>query len=97
MNLHVKLRDGFRNDTVTMRVNGDEVYHKSGVSTRLAISYADAVDIPIEEPVVTLEVAVQGGPSETAEVRVRRTPFVEVWVQDGVMELRKSDEETPLL
>ena len=97
MRLFVKLRDGFSNDTVTIKVNGKEVYRKSEVSTDLTISFADAVEVPVEQSVVQLEVAVEGGQTRTKEVRVRETPFVDVWIIDGKMELRESKEEVPLL
>lgn len=97
MILHVKLRDGFSNDTVTIIVNGKEVYRKSGVSTDLTISFADAVEVPVEESVVKLEVAVEGGQREEKEIRVRETPFVDVWFIEGTMELRESKDEVPML
>lgn len=97
MRLFVKLRDGFSNDTVTIRVNGKEVYRKSEVSTDLTISFADAVEVPVEESIVNLEVAVEGGQVETKEVRVQETPFVDVWIIEGKMELRESKEEVPML
>jgi len=96
MPLHVKLRDGFRNDTVSIEVNGHRIYNKSGVSTDLAISFADAVEIPVEEPVVTLEVSVAGSPSAHKLIRVRETPCIDVWRIDGKMELRPGKDEVPM-
>ncbi len=97
MPLTVKLRDGFTNETVTIKVNGKEVYQKSGVSTDLTISFADRVEVPVEESTVQLEVAVQGGLRKTEEIRVSETPFVDVWILDGKMDLRASKEELPML
>jgi hypothetical protein len=97
MVLHIKLRDGFSNDTVSIKLNGKEVYRKSGVTTNLTISFADAVEIPVEESVVKLEVAVEGGQRKKKEIQVRETPFVDVWVIEGKMELRESKEEVPML
>jgi hypothetical protein len=97
MRLFVKLRDGFSNDTVSIKVNGKEVYRKSAVSTDLTISFADAVDVPVEESVIKLEVAVEGGQMEQKEIRVQETPFVDVWIIEGKMELRESKEEVPML
>jgi hypothetical protein len=97
MRLFVKLRDGFSNNTVTVEVNEKEVYHKSGVSTNLTISFADAVEVPVEESTVKLKVEVEGGPTQTKEVRVQETPFVDVWIVGGKMELRASKEEMPML
>lgn len=95
--LTVQLRDGFSNDTVTVRVNGKEVYQKSGVTTDLTISFADRVEVPVEESTVQLEVAVQGGLRKTEEIRVQETAFVDVWIVEGKMELRSSKQELPML
>jgi hypothetical protein len=97
MRLSVKLRDGFSNDTVTIKVNGKEVYRKSGVSTDLTISFADAMEVTVEQSRIKLEVTVEGGPMATKEVRVHETPFVDVWVIEGKMELRESKEEVPMV
>jgi hypothetical protein len=97
MRLSVKLRDGFSNNTVTVEVNDKEVYRKSGVTTDLTISFADAVEIPVEESTVKLKVAVEGGETKTKEVRVQETPFVDVWIIEGKMEFLSSKEETPML
>lgn len=97
MRLFVKLRDGFSNDTVTIKVNGKEVYRKSGVSTDLTISFADAVEVPVEQSIVQLQVTVDDGQTKTKEVDVRETPFVDVWIIGGEMELRASKEEVPML
>lgn len=97
MRLFVKLRDGFSNDTVTIRVNGKEVYRKSGVNTDLTISFADGMEIPVEKSLVKLEVAVEGGQTMTKDVSVGETPFVDVWIIEGKMELRESKNEVPML
>lgn len=95
--LSIKLRDGFSHDTVTITVNGKEVYRKSGVKTDLTISFADAVEVSVAESVVNLEVAIADGQRVAKEIRVQETPFVEVWVSEGRMELRASKEEVPML
>lgn len=97
MRLLVKLRDGFSGDTVSIVVNGREIYRKSGVSTDLTISYADAVEIDVAESVVNLEISVQGGQHGAKEIKVQDTPFVDVWIVEGKMELRESKDETPML
>jgi hypothetical protein len=97
MPLFVKLRDGFNNNTVTVEVNEKEVYRKSGVSTDLTISFADAVEVPVEESIVKLKVRVEGGQTQTKEIRVQETPFVDVWILGGKMELLASKEEMPML
>ncbi len=97
MQLHVKLRDGFNNDIVSITVNEKEVYRKSGVTTDLTISFADAVEVLVEDSVVKLGVTVEGGQSEQQKIRVRETPFVDVWFIEGKMEFRVSKDEVPIL
>jgi len=97
MLLHIKLRDGFHNNTVVIKLNNKEVYHKSGISTDLSISFADAVDVFVEESIVKLEVAVQDAQRMEKDIRVGETSFVDVWIMDGKMELRESKDETPML
>lgn len=97
MQLRIKLRDGFNDDTVSIKVNGKEVYRKSGVSTDLSISFADTVDVPVEESVIKLEVAVEGGQSEEKEIQLLETPFVDAWLIAGQMELIPSKNEVPML
>jgi hypothetical protein len=50
-NLHVALQDGFDNDKVEVRVNGQTVYERDGVTTMTQISLADAFDVDIDGPV----------------------------------------------
>ena len=50
-NLHVALQDGFDNDTIEVRVNGQTVYERDGVTTMTQISLADAFDVDIDGPV----------------------------------------------
>jgi len=97
MHLFVRFRDGFRDDTVVVIANGKEVFRQSGLSTDLTISYAGAADFDVDAPVVKLQVTVEGGPTSTKDVHVVNTPFVDVWVLEGKMELRESNEQAPML
>lgn len=97
MGLRVKLGAGFRDDTVSVRVDGVQVFDKSGITTDLRISRAEVVEVPAVRPVVQLEVSVAGGPSAAREIKPQETPFVEVRVVDGELELRATNEETPML
>src|SRR6266542_5721498 len=47
--LTIHLQDGFADDTVLVRVNGVEVYRKSGVTTKLLLGYADVFDTAVPE------------------------------------------------
>ncbi len=95
--MYLKLRDGFKDDTVLITANGRKVYHKTGISTDLTISFADAVTIDVRKSPVKLEVAVKGGESRKKEIHMDKTRFVDIWCIDGKMELRESGEEVPLM
>jgi len=97
MSLRVRLGEGFQGDTVTVLVDGKQVYGKSGVSTDLTISYADAVDIPTNAHSVQLEVSVQGGPRAVSSIQPAQTPFVQVHLRNGALQLRALSEELPML
>ena len=97
MILHVKLRDGFSNDSVTITVNGKNVYYKAGVTTDLTISFADAIDISVEESTVKLAVAIERGQKEEKELRVQETPFIDVRIINGKLELWESQDEFPMV
>ena len=45
MTLRVRLGEGFQNNTVSVLVDGTQVFQRSGVSTDWTIARADAVDI----------------------------------------------------
>ena len=73
--LHIALHEGFTDHTVNIRVNGREVYRKSGVKTDLAISRADAVDVDAGSAKAMVEVTVEpGGSHKSVEVDVSATP-----------------------
>lgn len=54
--LHIALQDGFKDDTVAIRINRKKVFEKSGVTTKLQISYADSFDVNVPEGKADVEV-----------------------------------------
>lgn len=98
MELHIKLRDGFRDDTVTVTINGAVVFRRSDVRTDLAISHAASFAVAVSEPLARVHIAVDGGPVASKDVDPAETPFLDVWIDDdGRLELRESAAEVPLM
>lgn len=97
MMLRVRLGEGFQNNTVSVRVDGREVFRRAGVSTDWTISRADSVDIPLQAERAQLEVEVENGPRVAQEVTPAQTPFVEVRLVGGVLQLLPLGEEPPML
>jgi hypothetical protein len=56
--LHVAFQEGFSNDEVVVYVNGAEVFRKSGITTKLQIGYADAIDVEVASGMSRLDVNV---------------------------------------
>ena len=55
--LTIHLQDGFANDSVVVRVNGNEVYRRDGVTTKLLLGRAEV--FPTEVPEGSAEVEVE--------------------------------------
>ena len=90
--LHIALHDGFSGDTVAVRVNGREVYHKDGVRTDLRISRADGFDVEAPEGPATVEVEARSV-TASAEVDPARTPNVAIDLgEDGRPRFKTSSE-----
>lgn len=97
MSLRVRLGEGFQNNTVSVRVNGEQVFHKAGVSTDWTISRADSVEVNTAEASVQLEVTVENGPHAVQDIQPAQTPFVEVRLVSGELQLLPMDGEPPML
>jgi|SRR5215211_6199922 len=55
--LHIDFQEGFRDDTVMVRVNHEE-YHKPHLRTRLQIARAGSLEVDVRENTVDVEVVV---------------------------------------
>lgn len=97
MPLHLKLRDGFQEDTVSIQVDGLTVYYGHKVHSDPSSSFADAVEVPVVAAVVRVRVEVQGGPVAEQDIRVAETPFVDIRRVDGQLQLHASVDEMPML
>jgi len=97
MTLDVRLGEGFQNNTVSVRVDGKEVFRKSGVSTDWTISRADSLEMQVDAPSVQLEVQVDDGPHVVRVIEPAQTPFVEVRFINGELQLHPMGEEPPML
>jgi len=90
----IALQDGFRNDSVVITVNDEEVYRKAGVSTNLAISLAEAIEATVSSNDVRLEVEVPSRHTKTSmTLHASECPYVGVCLKDsGKPEITPSKE-----
>jgi len=91
--MHIALHDGFAGQTVTIVVDGRQVYRRSGVQTDLRISRADSIDVETQVTVATVEVSAQPGNLQaSAQVDVKVTPYVAVDIVRGAIKLTPAAE-----
>lgn len=91
--VHVALQEGFDNDTVIIRINGQDVFHKSGVKTRLQIGYADSVEVPVQEDRANIEVRLpQKQLVKTTALAVAAKIYVGVSIRGGEIDFHVSAE-----
>ena len=90
--LHIALQDGFADDTVVVRINGDEVFRKDGVATDPRISVADSYETQMQEGPVRVEVdlpkkEIQG----SLTIQFSGSAYVAVSLEEGSIRYKVSD------
>ncbi|RNF30264.1 hypothetical protein NM04_13435 [Massilia aurea] len=93
----MRLGEGFQNNAVSVKVDGKQIYGRSGVSTDWTISRADSVDVKTTSDSVQLEVSVDDGPPTVQAIAPAHTPFVEVRYVNGELQLLALEQEPPML
>ncbi|MQA59997.1 MAG: hypothetical protein GEU86_00570 [Actinophytocola sp.] len=77
--LAVELAEGFADDEVAVLVDGEQVWHRTGVTTNYSVGLADVVHLPPPPHEATVEVRVRGkadtqrvdATSAAGEIRLR--------------------------
>lgn len=93
VSLVIDLQDGFADDTVVIRVEGREVYHKQAVNTDYSLGRADSVEVQVREGSVSVEIAVPSRRlSDTKVLEVSRTVYLGVSILGEKIDYRISDE-----
>ncbi len=90
--LHLALHDGFDGDTVVLLVDGREVFRRGGVQTDPRTNLAASVDVPWSDPPQRLEVRLPESGLTGQHPLGGQLPFVGVFVRDGEVRFRLSQE-----
>ncbi len=82
--LHIAFQDGFSDDTVVALVNGEEVFRKTGVTTRLQVGHADSFEVTVEGGPVDIRILLPlKDLSEVIQVQVAAATYVGVSIERG--------------
>ncbi|MCG8603684.1 hypothetical protein MJD09_01610 [bacterium] len=91
--LGIDFQDGFSDDTVVVRVDGQVIFQKKGVNTDYSLGRADSVEIRVKEGTVNVDVHVPSrNLSDTAALEVSTKVYLGVSINDDKISFRISDE-----
>jgi hypothetical protein len=91
--LHIALHNGFQGNHVVIEIGGRIVFDRTGVTTDLRISRADAVDVEVDGEQVPITVTVLPGVSGSIDLNVAQSPYLAVDLQpDGTLRWITSHE-----
>lgn len=89
--MHIALHDGFTGQTVTVMVDGRQVYRRADVRTDLRISRADAFDTGAAGPTAEVEVTVEpGGMAAATRLDPTATPYLAIDLRGGTIHFTRS-------
>jgi len=96
--LHIYLRDGFDQDDVIFYVNNREAARLIGVTTNLPVSRAGALDVLVPEGRCPLRLDIpKQNISASIDVDAVDTPYVAIFVRQGIVEFHTLKEAMPML
>ena len=96
--LHIDLRDGFDQDDVIFYVNNREAGRLVGVTTNLTVSHAAALDVLVPEERCALRLDIpKKNISASIDVDAVDTPYVAIFVRQGIVEFHTLREAMPML
>ena len=91
--LSIDFQEGFANDTIVLHVNGDEVFRKEDVSTKLLLGKADALKTTVETGQVVIEINIQTRDiAMPIPLEISANTYLGISVVNGRIEYVVSDE-----
>ena len=91
--LAVDLQDGFHGDLVSVCVNGEQIYHRAGVTTSPLSGLADSFKTDLDSGPATVEVAIETREiSETVRLQVAADMYIGVSIVHSELEYIVSAE-----
>lgn len=93
--LHIDLQEVFKNDTVVIFVNDQEIYHKAGVTTNWSVSLADTLEVAVPPGAlaVTIDLPLRKI-SKTVNVLVTEPIYLRVKIIQDTIDIDISNERS---
>lgn len=91
--LFIDFQDGFADDTVVLHVNGEEVFRKEHVSTKLLLGLAESFRTEMPIGPVTIDIDIQTKDvAKTILIEVFAPTYLGISVANGSIEYIVADE-----
>lgn len=85
--LHVDFQEGFTQDKIILRVNGQERWQKQDVTTNRLLGLASSAEIDVPDGSVTIEIQIPTkNLSKTISIEVSGSGFLGVSIEHGRIE-----------
>ncbi len=85
--LAIDFQDGYKDDTIVVRINGDKVFRKEHASTKLLLGLADSFKTEVEKRSVSIEISIETrNIVETIPLDVSTDTYLGVSVVNGRIE-----------
>lgn len=85
--LRVDLQEGFKDDAVDLRVNGQDGFQKEGVTTKLLLGLASSAEIEVPNGTVTIEIKVPTkNLAKTISLEVPSAKYLGISIANGKIE-----------
>lgn len=82
--LHVDLQEGFTDDEVALRINGQELFQKEGVTTKTLLGLASSAEIEVPNGTVTIEIKVPTkNLAKTISLETSGSEYLGVSIENG--------------
>ena len=85
--LRVDLQEGFNDDAVDLRVNGQDGFQKEGVTTKLLLGLASSAEIEVPNGTVTIEIKIPTkNLAKTISLETPSSKYLGVSIANGKIE-----------
>ncbi len=91
--LKIDLQSGFLDDTVVLKANNQEIFHKKGISTDYAIGRTDSIEIQVPKSLITIKITVPSRQlSDSVVLEISGRFYLGISILDDKIKFKTSNE-----